>query len=42
LGVIVAGFLVIYFNSPLPDWIIGIIIGFVVLSGAVRILKLKK
>lgn len=41
LGVIVAGFLVIYFNSPLPDWIIGIIIGFVVLSGAVRILKLK-
>ena len=42
LGVIVAGFLVIYFNSPLPDWIIGIIIGFVVLSGAIRILKLKK
>lgn len=41
LGVIVAGFLVMYFNSPLPDWIIGIIIGFVVLSGAIRILKLK-
>lgn len=41
LGVIIAGFLVIYFNSPLPDWIIGVIIGLVVLSGAIRILKLK-
>lgn len=41
LGVIIAGFLVVYFNSPLPDWIIGLIIGFVVLSGAIRILKLK-
>lgn len=41
LGVIIAGFLVIYFHTPLPDWIIGIIIGFVVLSGAIRILKLK-
>lgn len=41
LGVIIAGFLVMYFNSPLPDWVIGVIIGFVVLSGAIRILKLK-
>lgn len=41
LGVIVAGVLVAYFNSPLPDWIIGVLIGFVVLGGAIRILKLK-
>ncbi len=41
LGVIMAGFLVIYFKSPLPDWIIGIIIGFIVLSGAIKILKLR-
>jgi len=41
LGVIVAGFLVTWLSSPYPDWIIGAIIGVVVLSGAVRILRLK-
>lgn len=41
LGVIVAGFLVAWFNSPLPDWIVGGAIGLLVLSGAVRILRLK-
>lgn len=39
-GVIVAGFLVAWLSSPYPDWIIGAIIGIVVLSGGVRILKL--
>ncbi|HBK44476.1 MULTISPECIES: cation diffusion facilitator family transporter [unclassified Polynucleobacter] len=41
LGVIIAGVLVAWFNSPIPDWIIGILIGFLVLSGAIRILRLK-
>lgn len=41
LGVIVAGFLVAWFNSPLPDWIVGGVIGLLVLSGAIRILRLK-
>lgn len=41
LGVIGAGFLVAWLSSPYPDWIIGTIIGLVVLSGAVRILRLK-
>jgi Co/Zn/Cd efflux system component len=41
LGVIVAGVLVAWLSSPYPDWIIGAIIGAVVLSGAVRILRLK-
>jgi Co/Zn/Cd efflux system component len=41
LGVIIAGILVAWFNSPLPDWIIGLAIGFLVLSGAIRILRLK-
>jgi Co/Zn/Cd efflux system component len=41
LGVIVAGFLVAWFSSPVPDWIIGLMIGFLVLSGAIRILRLK-
>lgn len=40
LGVIIAGFLVAWLSSPYPDWIIGTIIGFVVLWGGVRILRL--
>lgn len=41
LGVIVAGILVTWFASPIPDWIIGLLIGLLVLSGAIRILRLK-
>jgi Co/Zn/Cd efflux system component len=41
IGVIVAGVLVAWFNSPVPDWIIGLAIGFLVLSGAIRILRLR-
>ncbi len=41
LGVIIAGFLVMYLHSPVPDWVIGTLIGFIVLNGAIRILKLK-
>ena len=41
LGVIIAGVLVAWFNSPIPDWISGLVIGFLVLSGAIRILRLK-
>ena len=40
LGVIVAGFLVAWFSSPYPDWIIGAIIGFIVFLGGIRILRL--
>lgn len=39
-GVILAGFLVAWLSSPYPDWIIGAIIGVVVLTGGIRILKL--
>lgn len=40
-GVIVAGFLVAWTASPLPDWIIGFGIGTMVLVAAIRILRLK-
>lgn len=40
-GVIVAGTLVAWSGSRYPDLIIGLIIGIVVLFGAIRILKLK-
>ncbi|WP_231570714.1 cation transporter [Thauera sp. SWB20] len=40
LGVIVAGVLVAWTGSAWPDWIIGLVIGAVVLMGAVRILRL--
>lgn len=40
-GVIVAGALVAWSGSRYPDLIIGLIIGIVVLFGAIRILKLK-
>jgi len=41
LGVIAAGLLVSWTASPWPDWIIGSIIGLLVLVGAVRILRLR-
>ena len=40
-GVIVAGVLVAWLGSPVPDWIIGCLIGIVVTVGAVRILRLR-
>lgn len=41
LGVILAGVLVAWTGSPLPDWIVGFLIGAMVLIGAVRILRLR-
>lgn len=41
LGVIAAGLLVSWTTSPWPDWIIGALIGLLVLSGALRILRLR-
>lgn len=41
LGVIIAGVLVGWTASPLPDWIAGFAIGGMVLIGAIRILRLK-
>ena len=41
LGVIVAGVLVHYLNSGLPDLLIGIIVFVLVIQGALRILKLS-
>lgn len=41
LGVIVAGGLVAWLGSPWPDWVVGSIIGVMVLAGAVRILRLR-
>lgn len=41
LGVIVAGVLVHYLNSGLPDLLIGIIVFAIVIQGALRILKLS-
>lgn len=42
LGVICAGALVAWLGSPWPDWIIGTLIAAVVLSGALRILRLRE
>ena len=42
LGVIIAGVLVALTGSPVPDLIIGTLIGLLVLSGAVRILRLQE
>ncbi len=42
IGVIIAGVLVHYFKSELPDLIIAIIISCVVMSGAIRILRSTK
>ena len=41
LGVIAAGLLVGWTASPWPDWIIGALIGVLVLTGALRILRLR-
>lgn len=41
LGVIVAGVLVAWTNSPYPDLVIGTVIGIIVLNGARRILQLR-
>lgn len=41
VGVIVSGLLVAWTGSHYPDLVIGLIIGIVVLNGALRILKLK-
>lgn len=42
MGVIVAGLLVWWFDSNLPDLIVGIIVFLIVIRGAVRILKLSR
>lgn len=42
IGVIIAGILVNWLSSNLPDLIIGTIVFFLVLQGAIRILKLSK
>lgn len=42
IGVIVAGFLVLTLNSQIPDLIVGSIVFVLVISGAIRILKLGK
>ena len=41
LGVILAGVLIAWTGSPIPDWIVGGLIGILVLTGAVRILRLR-
>ena len=41
VGVILAGVLVTWSGSPLPDWIIGGLIGTMVLIGSIRILRLR-
>ena len=38
---VVAGGLVAWTGSPIPDWVIGTIIGLLVLVGAIRILRLR-
>lgn len=40
MGVILAGILVAYFKSNIPDLVIGLVIGIVVLRGAIKILKM--
>lgn len=42
LGVIVAGLLVLWLNSPIPDLVIGALVFVVVMRGAFRILKLAR
>jgi Co/Zn/Cd efflux system component len=41
IGVILAGVLVWWTGSRFPDLVIGLLIGVVVLSGAIRILRIK-
>lgn len=42
LGVILAGALVLYFKSPIPDLVVGLVISTVVFRGALAILKMSK
>lgn len=42
LGVILAGVLVMWLKSPLPDLVIGLIISVIVMLGALKILKISK
>ena len=42
VGVIIAGLLVAWLGQPWPDWLIGSLIGAVVVGGAVRILRLGR
>ncbi len=42
LGVIVAGLLVAWLNSGIPDLVVGAVVFFVVIQGALRILKLAE
>jgi Co/Zn/Cd efflux system component len=42
LGVILAGFLVAIFKSPVPDLLIGLVIAVVVFRGSVSILKISR
>ena len=42
VGVIVAGLLVAWLGHPWPDWVIGSLIGVVVVGGAVRILRMGR
>lgn len=42
LGVIIAGVFVAILKSPIPDLVIGLIISIIVLTGAIRILRLAK
>jgi hypothetical protein len=41
IGVILAGALVAWTRSPLPDWIVGIAIAGMILIGSIRILRLR-
>ena len=42
LGVIISGLAVWYFESRLPDLIVGAIVFLIVIRGAIRILKLSR
>ena len=42
LGVVLAGTLVYYFESNIPDLIVGTVVFLLVMQGAFRILKLSK
>jgi Co/Zn/Cd efflux system component len=42
MGVIVAGALVAWSGSHIPDLVVGTVIALVVLSGAIRILRLSR
>ncbi len=42
VGVIVAGLLVAWLGHPWPDWVIGSLIGVVVVGGAVRIWRMGR